>query len=104
MNRNQRLSVIRGWLHDLMCMSGCEPSDGDHARRTQHAAAVRLEAAAASSGGGDLARAIHDQLCLAWLRSARPTALRECRHTAGELDWVAYENAAAGLEQRLSGA
>lgn len=96
--RIRRLSVLRGWLHDLVCQSGCDPSDGDHARRTQHGSAVALERATDEQ----LPRAIHDVLCLAFLRSHRTASERGCRHTSGELDLQAYENAAAGLRVRLA--
>ena len=60
-SRNARLSIMRGWLHDQFCRSGCTPSDGEHARRTQHPSARAFVDAATDL---ERARALHQIFCL----------------------------------------
>lgn len=85
-------SIVRGWMHDAMCMSGsCEPGDCDHARRTQSTTA--RDVVRAWKAGEPLAGILHDRACPCL---GRVEAEDRPRHL------TAFENAAAELAGLLS--
>lgn len=100
--RNKRLAVIRGWLHDTLCVSAhCPRGDSDHAR-TQHRTAVQLEACGDDASA--LMLALHDALCLPYLRSHTRREERTCEHRQSMPDspaWSPYAAAVDGLVLRL---
>jgi len=67
-NRNQRLAVVRLWLHDRICVSECEGDRArDHARRTQH---DRARAIVDAENRDGRRRAVHDAVCISHMRGA----------------------------------
>jgi hypothetical protein len=90
LSRTVQLSIIRGWAHDRVCMSGGHcTGDNEHAHRTQHQFAVAVVDARDDDA---LGRVLHEHLCLGAARAALMGQGSHCHAQTEHLERVMTVN------------